>query len=156
MLPRIAFLLLPMCLNAILVSMLNSLGFEKQTFSFSLVGSAVLLACILFLPAYAGIYAHPIGLLLSLTIEGICGWRLLKKHCPLSRRFYRKALLCVGLTAPLGLMGQLLWKGATLFLGEWQSALFTAILLAVCTVALYALLKLLPTVKIRKKNFHTP
>ena len=156
MLPRIAFLLLPMSLNAILVSMLNSLGFEKQTFSFSLVGSAVLLACILFLPAYAGIYAHPIGLLLSLTIEGICGWRLLKKHCPLSRRFYRKALLCVGLTAPLGLMGQLLWKGATLFLGEWQSALFTAILLALCTVALYALLKLLPTVKIRKKNFHTP
>ena len=32
MLPRIAFLLLPMSLNAILVSMLNSLGFEKQTF----------------------------------------------------------------------------------------------------------------------------
>ena len=156
MLPRIAFLLLPMSVNAILVSILNSLGFEKQTFSFSLVGSAAFLACILFLPVYAGIYAYPIGLFLSLIIEVICGWILLKKYCPLSRRFYRKALLCVGLTAPLGLLGQIVWQGVSLLLGEWQSTIFTTALLGVCTVVLYALLKLFPTVKIRKKNFHTP
>lgn len=156
MLPRIAFLLLPMSLNAILVSILNSLGFEKQTFSFSLVGSAAFLICILFLPAYASIYAYPIGLLVSLTIEGICGWLLLKKHCPLPRRFYRKALLCVGLTAPLGLLGQLIWKGISLLLGAWQSALCAAVLLILCTVAVCALFKLLPPIKIRKKTFHNP
>lgn len=156
MLPRIAFLLLPMSVNAILVSILNSLGFEKQTFSFSLVGSAALLLCILFLPAYIGIYAYPIGLLVSLTIEGICGYFLLKKHCPLPRRFYRKALLCVGLTAPLGLLGQLIWKGISLLLGGWQSALCTAFLLILCTATICALFKLLPPIKIRKKTFHNP
>ena len=156
MLQRIAFLLLPMSANAILVSILNSLGFEKQTFSFSMVGSAAFLLCILFLPAYVGIYAYPIGLLVSLTIEGICGWRLLKKHCPLSRSFYRKALLCIGLTAPLGLLGQLIWKGTSLLLGAWQSALCATALLVLCTVAVCAFLKLLPPIKIRKKNSRTP
>lgn len=156
MLPRIAFLLLPMSVNAILVSILNSLGYEKQTFSFSLAGSAAFLTCILFLPAYTGIYAYPIGLFLSLTIEVICAWILLKKYCPLSRKFYRKALLCVGLTTPIGLLGQILWKGVSIFLGEWQSTIFTALLIALCTAILYAVLKLLPIAKKRKKNFHTP
>ena len=156
MLPRIAFLLLPMSVNAILVSILNSLGFERHTFAFSLIGSAALLVCILFLPDKVGVYAYPIGTFVSLMIEVVCGWRLLKKHCPLPRRFYRKALLCIGLTAPLGLVGQILYKGASLFLGAWQSTLCAALLLSFSIVAFGVLFRLLPPIKNRKKFLHTP
>lgn len=152
MLARTAFLLLPMSVNAILISILNSLGFEKQTFAFSLVGSAIFLLSILFLPATVGIYAFPIGLFLQLLIEVICAWSLLKKHCHFSKRFYQKAALCIGITAPLGLLGQLALQGFSLFLGEWLAPICTAAAVLIATCGAYLLLKLFPSVKFPKKN----
>ena len=152
MLPRVAFLLLPMSFGAVIVSILNSLGFEKHTFAVSLVGSAIFILCILFLPALVGIYAYPIGLFLHLAIEGIYCLILLKKHCPLSRKFYQKSALCLGLTLPLGMLGRWILRVCLQGLGEWPSTLCAAALLSVCTVVVYALFKLFPAAKIRKKT----
>jgi O-antigen/teichoic acid export membrane protein len=151
MLSRVAFLLLPMSVCAVIISVLNSLGFEKQTFVASLIGSAIFVLCILFLPALIGVYAYHVGLFLQLSIEGLYGWFLLKKHCPLPRRFYQKSALCLALTLPLGILGQWILQGCLLVFGEWLACIFAAIAVLLCTVAAYALLKLLPTVKIQKK-----
>jgi len=144
LLSRSALLLLPLSVNAILMSMLNSLGFERQTFAYSLVGSAALLLCVIFLPAVMGIYAYPVGLAVGFLIESGCSLWLLQKHCPLSARFYLRAFLCVVLTAPLGLLGQLLLQALSLFLGKWLAPIFAALLLLALALAAYRICGLLP------------
>ncbi len=156
LLSRSALLLLPLSVNAILMSMLNSLGFERQTFAYSLVGSAVLLLCVIFLPAVMGIYAYPVGMGAAFFIESGCSLWLLQKHCPLSGRFYLRALLCIGLTAPLGLVGQLLLQGASLLFGKWLAPTCAALILFGLALAAYRICGLLPKIKKLKKNVQHP
>lgn len=153
MLSKSAFLLLPMSLTAILTSILNSLGFEKQTLRFSLFGSAAFLLCVILLPASIGIYAFPVGMGLQFLVEALLSLRLLKKHCPISIKFFRRSALCIAITAPIGLLGQLFLRTFSIFLGEWLTPLFSAIALAIVTVAVYSACKI---IKFPKKNSLRP
>lgn len=135
MLSKCAALLLPMSANAILITILNSLGFEKKTFVFSLVGSALFLLCILFLPSFVGIYAFPIGLFLQFTIEAFCALFLLKKHCKFSKKFLFKTLLFIALPIPMSVFGTLIHRGFSLLLGQWLAPISTAaVLLIIITI----------------------
>ena len=156
MLARCAPLLLPLSATAILTSMLNSLGFERQTFVFSLFGSAVLLLSILLLPARLGIYAYPIGLLLQFLLEAVCSLRLLKKHCPPSKRFYQKTGLCVLLTPLLGGFGRFAFVGFSLFLGTKLATFCACICLAIAAFAVYTGCKLIPRAIFQKKSSSNP
>lgn len=152
MLARCALLLLPLSATAILTSMLNSLGFEKQTFAFSLVGSAALLLCILFLPSRMGIYAYPAGLFLQFILETVCSHYLLKKHCPPSKRFYQKTGLCIALTPILGVLGNLAFRGFSLFLGTKLATVCACVCLGGAAFAVYAACKLIPSTFFQKKK----
>ena len=153
MLSRCAFLLLPMSATAILTSILNSLGFEKQTLYFSLIGSAALLLCILFLPAYVGIYAFPIGMGAQFVLEAALSLRLLKKHCPISKSFFLRSAICIAITAPIGWIGRILLRTLSLFLGAWSAPIFSALLLAIIIVLIYNRCKI---IKIPKKTSSRP
>ncbi len=137
MLSNCAVLLLPMSVNAILLSMLNSLGLEKQTFTFSLVGSAVFLLCILFLPTHVGIYALPIGMIVQFSLESLCAFLLLTKKCPLSKSFPAKCGLCLFFTLPIICIGTVAQKGFSLFLGQWLAPFATAGIVLLVTAAIY-------------------
>lgn len=73
--------LLPMSLAMISTSMLNSMGFEKQSFLFYFIGAAAMLLCILTLPALLGIYAYLIGFGLSFALSALCNLLFLWEKC---------------------------------------------------------------------------
>ena len=64
-------------------AMLNSMGFEKQTFAFYFMGAAALLISVLFLPSLCGGYAYIIGLFASYLLTMLCNLIFLLKKCPI-------------------------------------------------------------------------
>lgn len=79
---RCAFILLPMCISMITTTILNSMNCEKKTLMYFFFGASAMLASILVLTKYLGVYSYMIGLAASFVITGILNLRLLKKQCP--------------------------------------------------------------------------
>ncbi len=127
-------ILIPMSLAMISSSMLNSLGFEKQTFLFYYLGAAALLLCVLFLPPLCGIYAYVIGLGASYTITALCNLLLLYKKCPIFEKskgqvcveFIFPALICI---LPVSILGQLCMGLFVRFLGEIPCVICSALVM---------------------------
>ena len=86
MIKNSCLILLPMSLTMILNAMLNSMGFEKQTFSFYFIGAAALIVSILFLPKFCGGYAYLIGLFISYVLTALFSLIFLLKKCPISKK----------------------------------------------------------------------
>ena len=156
LLSRSAILLLPMSVGGILISILNSLGFERQTFVFSIFGSAAFLLCIIFLPSHLGIYAFPVGIFLQLCIETACAIALLKKQVKTTAALRKKSLTAILLALPLSLFGYAALRLFSLWLGAWLAPILAAAVCAGATVATYALCRLLPKTNFRKKNGSAP
>lgn len=138
-------ILLPMSLTMITTSMLNSMGYERQTFLFYFIGAAAMLLCILLLPPLCGVYAYIVGLGASYVLTAVCNLALLAKTCPELFKTRGKKLLRTGAYAlcavmPLSLIGGLLETLFTRVFSAFPAALLTAIALALCTLAVYLLL----------------
>ncbi len=155
-----SLVLLPMSLTMISTGMLNSMGFERQTFIYYFVGAAALLLCILLLPAVCGAYAYIWGLGASFTATALLNLVLLGKKCKGLYKAMRKgrgqgsvqplfrALL---LALPLSLLGSLfsaLFKKA---FGQFLSAVLAGLSLAIVTLVIWSVLGILP-IKGRKPN----
>lgn len=153
MLRHSCFLLIPMSLTMISTSILNAMGFEKNTFVFFFVGAAALLLAIFFLPAVCGAYAYIVGLGASYIVTAACNLIFLYKKCPFlkntrqqvrdQRPFY--ALLGI---FPITLVGIIFRTFLARFLGQTFLFCATAAILALPTFALYLFLYLSP----RKKS----
>ena len=151
MLERCCIILLPMSLCALAGSVLNSLGYEKQNFVISLVGSAIFLLCVLFLPKLLGIYAFHAAMLIELLFCAAATIIFLQRRCPLSLPFYQKSGCCIVLLLPLSLLGKGCYALTRQFLGAWSAPLVAALFTLLITAAAFLLLRLLPTVSL--KNF---
>ena len=143
MISRCAFLLLPLSLNAILTSILISLGFERKTLLHSLLGSAIFVLGVLLLPRFVGVYAFPIALFLQLGLELVLGFLILKTRCVLSRRFTKYALAYTAGTIPLCALGRWLLRLFSRFFGEWLAPIFAGIVLALSIALCYCAAKAL-------------
>ncbi len=149
-------LLLPMSLTMISTSMLNAMGFEKQTFLFYFISAAAMLLCILFLPPVCGIYAYVIGLGVSYTLNSVCNFVLLNKKSTLFRKgrgqvFVRSLFPALFAILPISLLGQfsnLLFKR---IFGESLSAFFTAVCMGIVTLLIYILTGTIPVKSIFEK-----
>ena len=75
-----AFLMLPMGLNSITSSILNSMGLEVKTLIHYAIGAVGLFLSIWFLPEFFGIYAVCIGMGFSLIVSTLLNLRLIKKE----------------------------------------------------------------------------
>ncbi|MBQ8685759.1 MAG: oligosaccharide flippase family protein [Clostridia bacterium] len=140
-------ILLPMSLTMITTGMLNSMGFERQTFLYYFIGAAAMLLCILLLPSVCGVYAYVIGLGVSYVLTSLCNLLLLKKKCGGLFKKHGKGLLFTatrGVIAvlPLSLIGKLFSALFARVFGATLTAIATAVALALCTVLLYFLLGL--------------
>ncbi len=147
MISKSCFILLPMSLTMISTSMLNSIGFEKQTFTFFFLGAAALLLCILFLPAVCGVYAYVIGLGASYVVTALCNLIFLGKKCPFL--FQGRGQVCVHVVfiaflgiLPISMAGQLLRAVCQKFCGAFLSISFTAIGVILATLLFYFLTRL--------------
>ena len=89
-----ACILLPaMSIAALSQTYLNSLGYEKNSFIFSIVGAAIFLILLLILPIFFEIYAYTIALIAQFFVVGILSLAFLFKHAPPSKRFFRRSAL---------------------------------------------------------------
>lgn len=79
-LSKCALIMLPMGLNSITGSILNSMGLEVKSFIHYIFGSIGLFTSIWFLPKYFGIYSIAIGMTFSLIVSTILNIRLIKKE----------------------------------------------------------------------------
>jgi len=154
MISRSAPILLPLGMHAILTSVLNSLGFERKTLMLSLVGSALFLTGVCFLPPLVGVYAFPLSMFLQMTLELICGFTILQKSCPLSAAFAKKSFLLVAATVPICLLGKCLKNLFSTALGAWLTPICTAATLALLLACGYFICKSI-LFKKRKKLVHT-
>ncbi len=150
-------ILLPMSLAMISSSILNSVGFEKQTFLFFLLGAAATFLCILILPPLCGIYAYLIGLSASYLVTAACNLLYLKKRLSAEGKdreqiSVRRILTPLVGILPLSLFGQLCFSLCTRFLGGALPLLATATLLAIATLAFYLLTAQLPPPVLKRKR----
>ena len=130
MIKNSCLLLLPMSLTMISTSMLNAIGYEKQTFIFYFVGAATMLLCILFLPPFCGVYAYIVGLGASFSLTAICNISFLFKQAPVyenwGKSFLREYLPTLCFVPFLCVFGTVFHRFFTNFTGEILSIFSTA------------------------------
>ena len=157
MIQKSCILLLPMSVSMIATGILNSLGFEKQTFVFYFIGAATLFVCITLLPPICGIYAYVFGMIASFSINALLCLLFLQKKCHIFQKrwgqvrdeAYFKALLCI---LPLSLLGQFLLLLSKQYFGEFWSLSVATLCLALFTCILYLFLKILPALPFKKQK----
>ena len=139
-------LLLPMCLSMISTSMLNSMGFEKQTFIFYFIGAAALLLCILFLPSVCGVYAYIVGMGASFVLTALCNLVFLRKKCPIFKKRGRQVCVQVIVPAlisilPISLFGKLCDVLLSKVCNEFISLFISAVSMFLCSILFYFITK---------------
>ena len=152
-------LLLPMSLTMISTSILNSMGFEKQTFLFYFVGAAALLLSILILPQFCGAYAYIIGLGASFILTAVCNLVFLRKKCPIFKQGARQVCVHTIFPAlitilPVSILGKLCDVLLSQILSEFLALALSVFLMLILTATVYILTGLLPInfIKKRKNN----
>ncbi len=157
MIQKSCLILLPLSLTIISTSMLNAMGFEKQTFLFFFFGAAALLACILLLPKFCGGYAYLIGLGISYILTATCNLLFLRKHGFLFQKAgsrVRDHALFIPLFAivPFSALGRFCNRFFKLFLGEFFAVVVTATVLSLAVFLLYLALGYIPIQKLRLRR----
>lgn len=137
MIKNCCFMLLPMSLTMITTGILNSMNFEKQTLVFYFIGAAFMLASVLLLPSYVGVYAYPVGLFLSYLICSVLNLVFLCKKCPLPVTLLRKCLTAFALMLPITLIGHFVAAALNRYLGAFAALSLTGVIMAVITFVFY-------------------
>lgn len=75
-----AIIMIPMCINGLVISMLNSMGKELNTFISHIIGCVLLIAVILITPRFLGINAYFVALGVFHTSTMIINLIMLNKH----------------------------------------------------------------------------
>lgn len=135
-----ALLMIPMSITLISTSLLNSMGFEKTTLKYFIIGSVSLILSVLFLPKYLGNYALIIGYFCSYTITAILNLHRLSKICKQKLIFQKQLLKGVPLCIALSFLNYFLFnicaKLMPMFLSMLLSCLITLIVNFLCLFAI--------------------
>ncbi len=141
MIARAAALLLPMSVTMISTSILNSLGCERQTLLFFLIGSCGMLACVWFFSGKLGSDALILGMAVDHLLTAGCSLVLLRKKTGSLRsmKYFGKLLLvCVPVTVIAVVSRKLLMR----VLGFFPSLFLSVLLVFSLEGILLALFKL--------------
>ena len=152
-----SWVLLPMSLSMISTTILNSIGFERQTFLFYFVGTSGTLLCILLLPPLCGAYAYIVGLGVSFTLNALCNFIWLSKKCDgffrkFGKRLAVKSTVALLLCLPLRLYGKLCVALFSKLFSPILSLLFSTLCLTLVSFLSYWLCGLFSLDKLLKKR----
>ena len=133
--------LIPMSVSMISSGILNSMGFERQTFLFSSIGEGCMLLCILFLPKVIGVYAYIVAVGVNFTICTVCSLAFLFKRYKPSKRFFSLVFVAIASAILLSAFGKALYKAFELTLNDFWCVFvvggsITAVLLVVLGICL--------------------
>lgn len=123
-----ALLMIPMGVNGLCVSMLNSLGKETQTFVSHLTACVFLVVAAVWLPRYVGIYAYFISLFVFHTVSMCINLVLLSRCATLP---LKQGVQCLGafVFSSVGAIGlRLLYRLSSGYIGSIASMIGAAIL----------------------------
>ncbi|HKL74372.1 MAG TPA: oligosaccharide flippase family protein [Clostridia bacterium] len=88
-----AFMMLPMCINQLTQSALNSIGKEYNSFINYIIGNILMVICIYFLPKYLGIYSVAVATMLCLLVTSTLNVFALNKHTNFSLGFLKYLIM---------------------------------------------------------------
>ena len=100
-----AIAMIPMGISQITSSILNAIGLEIKSLKNHAISSAILIACIYFLPKYIGTYALIIGYILMSITSCILNLTMLKRRNLLGFDFLKTILIMISITAFSALFG---------------------------------------------------
>lgn len=134
-----AITMLPMAINQLLQSSVNSIGMEKQSFISFIVSSVVSGTLIIVLPPYIGIYSVVVATLSSLLVSIVSSYFILRKRTGLTAEFVKTSVSVLLFIAPSaffaysvdGLLARFMGVFSTVFSAA-AGALFYILLLEVC------------------------
>ncbi len=134
-----AITMLPMAINQLLASSINSVGMEKQSFVSFALSSVVSGTLIIVLPPYLGIYSVVVATLSSLLVSIITNFIVLRKRTGLTADFVKTSVLVLLFIAPSaffaysldGLLKEVIGIFSVVFSAA-AGALFYILLLEVC------------------------
>lgn len=124
-----AYLMFLMSVSSISTSVLNSMGFETKTLAYFLVSAGIMLVCIWFLPAVAGVYALLIGFTFVFGLTSVCNMRLLNKKSKLPIRYKKFTLVSFLSLLPTALLGALLKNLLLNVMGNFLTVLVVSAIL---------------------------
>lgn len=141
-------ILLPMCVCILTSSILNTLGFEKQTLSFYFIGTAMMFLSIIFLTPHLGIYAYILGLGLSFFTTALCNLLFLNKRCEGvfkgQKSNVKRFFIGFSLILPLSIFGQVCLYLLKNVFGAFLSLCLAGFLLGIACVTVWTVFKILP------------
>ena len=150
-------ILLPMSVTMITSAMLNSMGFEKQTFRFYFISAAAMFVCLFSLPSVCGAYAYIAGQGASYVLNAVCNLLFLHKKCPelfkrrgqvRSQPFFRVLPTTFFLCLAASLFSALLKN----VLGELPALFCAAASTAALSLVVYAAIGVLPVKALFQKR----
>lgn len=134
-----AMTMLPMAINQLLASSVNSIGMEKQSFLSFILSSIVSGTLIIVLPPYLGVYSVVVATLSSLLVSIITTFIILRKRAGLPADFVKTSVLVLLFVAPSAFFAYSLDGLLARFLGIFSvvfsavaGALFYILLLEIC------------------------
>ena len=161
MLEYCALMMLPMGINNITSSILNSLGLEVKSFINYVIGSIFLILSILVLPKYFGIYALAIGMTVSLIISAYLNIKMIKKQLNNEKIILKDMLKMCLFLIPSVLINKWSFNCLSLAFTQFYSIAISSILGVVFFISLCLLFKIFTLnglivnfkkIKIFKKN----
>lgn len=142
MLQYSAMIMLPMGINDIASSVLNSLGFEVKSFKNYVFGSIFLILSIILLPKYFGIYSLLIGMAGSLTISGFLNLKMIKKELKIEKVILKETFEMCLFLIPSILINQFTFGILSKFFTTFFSIALSSIIGAVFFVILCLIFKI--------------
>lgn len=136
---RCSFILIPMCMTMITTTVLNSMNKEKRTLVHFLAGAAFMIASIVALTRFVGVYSYMIGLAGSFVITAALNLILLKKTCG-SLNYFRYTFHALVVTLSSCAFGAMLDGIISPYLAHiWQIIILSIACTAFSTAFLYCL-----------------
>lgn len=148
---RCAVIVLPLSLNMISSSALNSMGRERRTLINFLISSAFMLAAVIFLPRFIGIYAVAAGTLISLAVSAALNLIYINKVCPEKPKYLKNLIKAFGGAIPAAVTGKVVYSLANKLLSVFPSIIITAFAIAAAVISVYLVLGLITLKPIIKK-----
>ena len=138
-----ALMMIPMSITIISTSLLNSMGFERKTLKYFLIGSLLLVISIVVLPRFMGNYALIVGYFLSYSINAICNVSLLQKVCKNKLSFNKKFIITIPICIGGCLLNYFLFNVISVFISQFFAMIISVIITLICLIICLIILKLI-------------
>lgn len=146
-----AILMIFIGISNLSTSILNSIGYEKKTLFFYLIGGVLMLLSVWFLPKYLGIYSLMVGFGFIFITTSVFNLILINKSCVYKPKYFKFILILFLLMIPTVLFGLILKTVLCRFLSVVLTLIFTGGLTALFYLALVFAFNLKNEIDIKEK-----